>query len=53
MRLDNIRRIPDKIGIASGEKKAVSVIGAIKGGFINILVTDAECAKRLLKYSEA
>ena len=53
MRLDNIRRIPDKIGIASGEKKAVSVIGAIRGGFINILVTDAECAKRLLKYSEA
>lgn len=51
MQLEKIRQIPDKIGIASGEKKATSVIGAIRGGFINILITDAECAKRLVRES--
>lgn len=48
MSLEKIRDIPVRIGIASGEKKANSVLGAIRGGFINILITNAECAKTLL-----
>lgn len=53
MRLDQIRRIPSKIGIAGGEKKADAVIGAVRGGFINILITDTECAKALLERKNA
>ena len=52
MRLDEIRRIPSKIGIAGGEKKAEAVIGAVRGGYINILITDSECAKRLIELAE-
>ena len=52
MRLEDIRRIPSKIGIAGGKRKAEAVIGAIRGGYINILITDNECAKRLIELSE-
>ena len=47
MRLEDIRRIPSKIGIAGGERKVEAVIGAIRGGYINILITDIECARQL------
>jgi DNA-binding transcriptional regulator LsrR (DeoR family) len=53
MRLSDIRRIPSKIGIAGGERKVNAVIGAIRGGYINILITDTECAKRLIELSQA
>ena len=49
MQLDMIRKIPVKIGIAGGGKKVHSVIGAIRGGFINVLITNAECARELIR----
>ena len=52
MRLDDIRRIPSKIGIAGGERKADAVVGAIRGGYINILITDTECARKLIELAE-
>lgn len=52
MRLEDIRKIPRKIGIAGGARKAEAVVGAIRGGYINILITDNECAKRLIELAE-
>ena len=52
IRLEDIRRVPSKIGIAGGKRKAGAVVGAIKGGYINILITDNECAKRLIELAE-
>lgn len=52
MRLENVRKIPVKIGIAGGEKKAASIIGAIRGRFINVLITNAECARVLISRAE-
>jgi DNA-binding transcriptional regulator LsrR (DeoR family) len=52
MRLGDIRRIPSKIGIAGGQRKVNAVIGAIRGGYINILITDTECAKKLIELSQ-
>ena len=49
MRLEEIRRIPSKIGIAGRERKADAVISAIRGGYINILITDIELAKKLIE----
>jgi len=49
MKLEEIRRIPSKIGIASGQRKAEAVVGAVRGGYINILIIDNECAKRLIE----
>ncbi len=53
MRLSDIRAVPNKIGIASGQRKAEAVIGAVRGGYINILIIDSECAKRLIELAAA
>lgn len=47
--MDVFRKIPLRIGIASGERKVEAVKGAIKGGLLNILITNAECAKLLIE----
>lgn len=52
MRLEDVRKVPSKIGIAGGERKAEAVIGAIKGGYVNILITDTECAEKLIERAE-
>ena len=46
--MDVFRKIPLRIGIASGEKKVEAVKGAVNGGLINILITNVECAKKLI-----
>lgn len=52
MRLEDIRKVPNKIGIAGGERKVEAVLGAIKGGYINILITDTECAQKMIELAE-
>ena len=52
MRLEDIRRVPSKIGIAGRARKVEAVIGAIRGGYINILITDTECAQKLIDLAE-
>ena len=50
--IKKLRRVPHSIGVASGPEKARAIQGAIKGGFVNVLVTDVECGKRLLEHDE-
>ncbi len=52
MRLEDVRKVPRKIGIAGGERKVNAVLGAIRGGYINVLITDTECARRLIELAE-
>ena len=49
MPLSRIRAIPLRIGIASGRQKARSVIAAIRGGFINVLITNEDCARNMIE----
>jgi DNA-binding transcriptional regulator LsrR (DeoR family) len=46
--LDQLRRIPTVIGVATGTEKAAGVLGAIHGGLIDGLITDASLALALL-----
>lgn len=52
MPIEKLKKIRRRIGVATGSTKAVSVVGAIRGGFVNILIIDSECAKSLLGYKE-
>ena len=45
---DMIRSVPNRIGVAGGENKAEAIKGAIRGGFVNILITNVDAANRLL-----
>lgn len=52
MPIEKLKKIRRRIGMATGKIKADSVVGAIKGGFVNILIIDSECAQALLNYEE-
>ncbi len=47
--LDQLKKVPRRIGIAGGIQKSEAVLGAIRGGYINILITDIDCAKRMME----
>ncbi|MHB1346160.1 MAG: sugar-binding transcriptional regulator [Candidatus Humimicrobiaceae bacterium] len=46
---DDLFKIPYSIGIAGGEAKAESILGSLRGKYINILVTDSKAAAKVLK----
>jgi DNA-binding transcriptional regulator LsrR (DeoR family) len=48
MRLDQLRQIDRSIAVAGGERKYRAILGAIRGGWVNVLVTDHLTARRLL-----
>jgi DNA-binding transcriptional regulator LsrR (DeoR family) len=50
--LDKLRKIPRVIGIAGGPEKFEVIRAALRGNFINVLVTDINTAHRLLKEPE-
>ncbi|MBR0411156.1 MAG: sugar-binding transcriptional regulator [Eubacterium sp.] len=43
----HLHRVPCCVGIAGGMDKLKAIRGAIRGGYINRLITDVECAKAL------
>jgi DNA-binding transcriptional regulator LsrR (DeoR family) len=46
--LDQLRRIPTVVGVATGTEKVHGVLGAIRGGFVDGLMTDASLALALM-----
>ena len=47
--LEQFKKIPKKITIASGIQKAYAIIAAIKGGLIDTLIIDSRLGTELLK----
>ncbi len=47
--LDDLKRIPHVIGVAAGEKKADVILGALRGRYIDVLITDEKAAQSVLK----
>ena len=47
--LDQLRRVPEVIAVAGGERKSAAIRAALRGGFITSLVTDAGVAEALLR----
>lgn len=45
--LENLKKVPRRIGIAAGPQKAKAVLGAIRGGYVNNLILDIDCAQAL------
>lgn len=48
MPLEMMKKVRNRIGIAGGENRAEAIRGAIKGGFINMLITNIDAAEKLL-----
>ena len=48
MPLEMVKKVRNRIGITGGENRAEAIRGAIKGGYINMLITNIDAAERLL-----
>lgn len=48
MPLEMVKKVRNRIGIAGGENRAEAIRGAIKGGYINMLITNIDAAEKLL-----
>ena len=48
IRLEQLRQVPRAVGIAGGPDKTVAIRGALRGGWINVLITDKFTAEHLL-----
>ncbi len=56
-RLMTIRRrdllsIPIRLGVAGGEGKVEAILGALRGGYVNVLVTDTPTARKVLDMAD-
>lgn len=49
--VDVIKKIPCSMGIAVGSQKAMAVLGTVRAGLINTLITDTTTARTILKTS--
>jgi DNA-binding transcriptional regulator LsrR (DeoR family) len=47
--LEELKRTPRVIGVAGGDRKVEAIRGCLKGGYINVLVTDKFTAEKLLR----
>jgi DNA-binding transcriptional regulator LsrR (DeoR family) len=48
--LEYFLKTPTRVGIAGGLQKVLPIIGALRGGLINVLITDEETAETVLKH---
>jgi len=46
--LEALKKIDTRIGVAGSSNKAQTIYGALKGGYINVLISDEQAAKRIL-----
>lgn len=45
---EEMKRIPNRIGVSSGTHKPLANIGAIRSGLLNVLITDEDTARKML-----
>ena len=50
--IEDLRKMENVIGVAGGKAKVKAILGAIRGGFIKILITQEETGQDLLKLAE-
>jgi DNA-binding transcriptional regulator LsrR (DeoR family) len=48
MKLDQLRNVDSAVGVAGGSRKFKGILGALRGDWINILITHRFTAERLL-----
>lgn len=49
MRLEQLQRVPRSVGIAGGQRKLQAIRGALRGRWINVLITDRRTATALVE----
>jgi DNA-binding transcriptional regulator LsrR (DeoR family) len=52
IRLEDLLKIPVRIGVAGGPGKVKPIIGALRSKLVNVLVTDSNTARSILEYRD-
>lgn len=52
MPVQSLLKVPYSIGVAGGKLKAEAILGALRGRYINILITDNTAAERILRLAK-
>jgi len=47
LRPEQLKAVPRRIGVAGGARKHEAILGALRGGWVDVLVTDSITAERL------
>ena len=50
--VQDLKKCGETICIAFGEKKSEAVLGAVRGNYIETLIVDNKCAKKILGYMD-
>jgi len=53
IRLDALPKIDTVIGVAGGSRKGQAILGALRGGYAKVLITDDQAAHKVLALHEA
>ena len=53
VKLEQLRRAERRIGVSGGASKHEALLAAVRGGWINVLITDQESAEYLLEHGPA
>jgi len=48
--LDEVKKKRTRVGIAMGNHKVSAIIGALRGGYVNMLYTDEQTAQSVIEY---
>jgi dihydroxyacetone kinase-like protein len=46
--LSDLKNIPCRIGVAGGMDKVPAILAALRGGYVNVMVTDADTARAIM-----
>ncbi|AYO30875.1 sugar-binding transcriptional regulator [Biomaibacter acetigenes] len=49
---EDLKKIPRVIGVATGKEKVKSILGALKSGILDVLITDEKTAKSIIDLSK-
>ena len=50
--LDHLKKTPNVIAVAAGYQKGEIILGALRGGYVNTLITDEDAANRVISLNK-
>ena len=50
---DDLRMVPEVVGVAVGALKAPAILGALRGCLVDVLVTDDHAAREIIRFETA
>ena len=48
LELDRVRKLPLRVGVALGRRKVAALLAALRGGYLNVVITDETAASGIL-----